>query len=137
MPVDIVVTDSIEKPTKIKRVSWESIPHGLMGVDIGDNTIELFTSEIYNARTAFINGPMGVFEQKKFERGTRSVLNSLVGVVENGGYAVAGGGDTLSALNSFGLRGKFSWESTGGGASLQFLEGETLPAIEALIGKKR
>ncbi len=135
LPVDVVVTNSIDNPTKIKSVSWESIPQNMTGVDIGDNSINLFTTEIGMAQTLFINGPMGVFEKEEFQHGTRSILQAFVKATDNGAYAVAGGGDTLAALGAFNLRNKLSWESTGGGASLTLLEGSPLPAVKALEEK--
>ena len=136
LPVDLIVSDSIDNPEKIETVSYENLQPHHYAPDIGDHTIELFKSAIFSSETIFVNGPMGVFEKEQFEAGTMLIFEALVKAVENGTFVVAGGGDTLSALKKFGFRGKLSWESTGGGASLKFIENGTLPAIEALLNKK-
>jgi len=135
-PIDCVVTDSLEKPNRIEVVHWDSIPEELGGVDIGPKTAELFASEILSARSVLINGPMGVFEVKPFDRGTRAVFEAIVEVTRKGGFTVAGGGETVEALNKLGFKGMLTHESTGGGASLEFLEGKTLPGIAALTDKE-
>lgn len=136
LPIDIVVTNSIESPKVIENVAWDSIPSNLEGVDIGKKTRELFAYEIVNARSAFINGPMGVFEVKPFDRGTIEIFEALAELTEKGGFTVAGGGETVEALNKLGFKGKLTHESTGGGASLEFMEGKVLPGIAALTDKK-
>ena len=105
------------------------IPEDKVGVDIGRRTIENFSSAIGSARTIFWNGPMGVFERPPFDRGTRAVAEAVAGVQA---FSVAGGGDTVAALQQTGLAEKLSHISTGGGASLEFLESGDLPGIAAL-----
>ena len=112
----------------------EEIPDNLMGLDIGPKTIELFSEEISKARTVIWNGPMGVFEVSPFSRGTFKVAEA---VAENAGAtSIVGGGDSVSAVKQAGVADKISHISTGGGASLEFLEGKKLPGVEALTDKK-
>ncbi len=121
---NVVVTDDDE----VDNVG-EDIPEGAKGMDIGTGTAEQFGEEIKKAKTVFWNGPMGVFEDERFEAGTRSVAEA---VAEAEGFTVVGGGDSASALAQFGLDDQVDHLSTGGGASLEFLEQGDLPGLKAL-----
>ncbi len=110
------------------------IPADAKGMDIGAATAEQFGEEIKKAKTVFWNGPMGVFEDERFEKGTRSVAEA---VAEAEGFTVVGGGDSASALAQFGLDDRVDHLSTGGGASLEFLEQGDLPGLEALRESRR
>lgn len=130
LPWDFVVADGPDA-TEAWDIVGEDIPSGMMGLDIGPRTANAWAQQILGARTVFWCGPMGVFEKEAFAHGTKLVA---VAVADCPGYTVTGGGDTAAALASFGLRGKVDFESTGGGASLEFLEGKKLPGIAALEG---
>jgi 3-phosphoglycerate kinase len=103
-----------------------------MGMDIGDRSIELFKEEISYANTIFWNGPLGVFEWDNFSKGTKSIATAIA---ESGAVAVAGGGDTIAALKKYNLFSKFTHVSSGGGASMELLEGKELPGIASLMDK--
>jgi len=133
LPVDFVVADAIEADVDTKVVGREEIPSGMMGLDIGPTTIELFKGAVARARTIFWNGPMGVFEMKPFETGTREVA---VAVSRNNRAAsIVGGGDSVAALKKFDLEERVTFVSTGGGASMKLLEGSDLPGLTALLDR--
>jgi phosphoglycerate kinase len=104
----------------------------MLGLDVGPKTVELFKKELKNAKTIVWNGPLGVFEMDKFDKGTREVANFIAGLKTT---SIIGGGDTAAAIAKFKLEDKMSHISTGGGASLEYLEGKTLPGIAALADK--
>jgi phosphoglycerate kinase len=132
LPTDHVVAEKIDPNAIVQTVT--SIPANLMALDIGPNTIEAFTEEIARAATILWNGPMGVFEVAPFAKGTFKVARA---VAENvGATSIVGGGDSVSAVNAAGVADKITHISTGGGASLEFLEGKKLPGVEALTDKK-
>lgn len=135
LPVDHVVADRIDGNAKAQTVgTGQAIPANLMGLDIGPATVELFTEEISRAATIVWNGPMGVFEIAPFAKGTFRVARA---VAENAGAtSIVGGGDSVSAVTAAGVADKISHISTGGGASLEFLEGKRLPGVEALNDKR-
>lgn len=135
LPVDVLVVKEISPDSPAKTVSYDSIPPDWTGVDIGQATIQLYTDEILSAKTVFMNGPMGIFEIDKFAEGTRGVLEAMAEVASRGDIAVVGGGDSASSAKQLGFADQMSHVSTGGGASLEFLEGKTLPGIEALTNK--
>jgi 3-phosphoglycerate kinase len=135
LPVDCIVAREISAAAESMLVSTGDIPEDWTGVDIGDKTIELFKRELVAAKTAFWNGPLGVFEIPKFSGGTKKVAKIMADITKKGAKTVIGGGDSVAALNQLGLAGKISHVSTGGGASLELLEGKTLPGIEALSDK--
>ncbi|MBN2070886.1 MAG: phosphoglycerate kinase [Candidatus Krumholzibacteriota bacterium] len=135
LPVDCVVADHVSNNADHKTVSTGGIPEGWTGVDIGDSTISIFTEEILGAGTVFWNGPMGVFEIPDFSNGTRMIARAIVEATAKGVVSVIGGGDSAAALNQLGLAGKVSHLSTGGGASLEFLEGKILPGVVPLDDK--
>jgi 3-phosphoglycerate kinase len=110
----------------------EEIPENMAGYDIGEKSIENFKKEINSAKTIFWNGPMGVFENEKFKNGTIEIAKEIAKRTSEGAFSLAGGGETVSAIKLAGVKDKFSYISTGGGASLEFMEKGTLPGIEAL-----
>jgi 3-phosphoglycerate kinase len=132
LPVDHVVTDNIETSQNIKTTNGEAIEKGWIGVDIGPKTIKLFAEKLSKAKTVVWNGPVGIFENEKFAAGTKALAKAIAGAKVT---SVIGGGDTAAAVAEFGFEDKMSHISTGGGASLEYLEGKTLPGIAALADK--
>ncbi|MGE5432414.1 MAG: phosphoglycerate kinase [Syntrophomonadaceae bacterium] len=132
LPVDVVVTSDFSNDSPSEVVDIKNIPADRMGMDIGPKTIELFKKEILKSRTVIWNGPMGVFEFDNFATGTNAVAQALVEATEKGATTIIGGGDSAAAIKKAGLEDKVSHVSTGGGASLEFLEGKTLPGVAAL-----
>lgn len=132
LPIDTVVTDNFKEPTVNKTVSVDEIPADLLGVDIGPQTVKLFTEAIVSAKTVIWNGPMGVFEVPQFAVGTRAVAEALT---KSTGTTIVGGGDSAAAIEQMGFASKVSHVSTGGGASLEFLEGIELPGVAVLTNK--
>jgi phosphoglycerate kinase len=129
LPVDVVVADAMEEGTNFETVQVDAIPSGKMGLDIGPETVELFGGHISGASTVFWNGPMGVFEIDDFARGTEGVARA---VADSGATSVVGGGDSVAAVNKLGLEDEMSHISTGGGASLEYVEGKELPGVAVL-----
>ncbi len=132
LPLDHVVTDDIEKALNVKVTSAESIEQGFMGVDIGPKTIRSFCDKISQAKTIVWNGPLGIFENDKFSRGSQEIAKAIA---SSKATSVIGGGDTAACVAKFSLEDKMSHISTGGGASLEYLEGKVLPGIAALADK--
>ena len=134
LPVDHVVADKVAPDARVKHVGeGQPIPADMIALDIGPKSIELFTTEIGTARTIVWNGPMGVFEIDAFSKGTRKIAEA---VADNGAAtSIVGGGDSVAAIKAAGVADKISHISTGGGASLEFLEGKKLPGVEALTNK--
>ena len=139
LPVDCMVTDFFDFEARnvgtLKEISADSIPAGWQSLDIGSKSIEIFRSVIEDARTVIWNGPMGVFEIDKTARGTYAIAELLSQVTAKGATTVIGGGDSASAVDKAGVADQVSHVSTGGGASLEFIEGKTLPGIAALTDK--
>ena len=129
LPVDVVVAEAMEEGTASETVAVDGIPQGKMGLDIGAETVALFEGYISDASTIFWNGPMGVFEIDDFAKGTEGVARA---VAESGATSVVGGGDSVAAVNKLGLEDRMSHISTGGGASLEYVEGKELPGIAVL-----
>ncbi|MDQ3863972.1 MAG: phosphoglycerate kinase, partial [Actinomycetota bacterium] len=129
LPVDVVVAEAMEEGAESETVAPGGIPPGKMGLDIGPQTVALFEGYISEARTIFWNGPMGVFEVDDFARGTEGVARA---VAESGATSVVGGGDSVAAVNKLGLEDRLGHISTGGGASLEYVEGKGLPGIAVL-----
>lgn len=129
LPGDLIVADAFSSQAETKAVPAEQIPEGWMGLDIGPRTCALYVDKIEEAKTVFWNGPMGAFEMKPFEMGTRAVAEA---VASSQALTVSGGGDTIAAINRFHLAGRLDHVSTGGGAAMEFLEGKELPGIVAL-----
>ncbi|WP_063126470.1 phosphoglycerate kinase [Nocardia fusca] len=133
LPRDIVVADSFSADAESKVVSAHEIPDGWLGLDIGPDSVQRFAVLLTEARTVFWNGPMGVFEFEKFAAGTRGVAEAIATATGKGAFTVVGGGDSAAAVRALGIpEGDFSHISTGGGASLEYLEGKTLPGISVL-----
>ena len=132
LPVDVVVTEEFSNHSPFETVSVENIPANKMGLDIGPETIKLFKDELLKSKTIVWNGPMGVFEMDNFTKGTFAISQALVKATENGSVTVVGGGDSAAAISKAGLEDKVSHVSTGGGASLEFLEGKILSGVAAL-----
>jgi phosphoglycerate kinase len=133
LPVDIVVADKFAADSPSEIVGAEAIPDGKMGLDIGPGSVKRFTSLLSNAETIFWNGPMGVFEFPAFAAGTKGVAEVIAAATAKGAFSVVGGGDSAAAVRALGLpEDGFSHISTGGGASLEYLEGKTLPGLEVL-----
>ena len=129
LPSDVVAAAAFEADAESKVVPYHGLPEGWLGLDIGPETRERFAGTIAEARTIFWNGPMGVFEWPRFAEGTKAVAEA---VASSEAYSVVGGADSARALAELGLTERVSWVSTGGGASLELLEGRTLPGVEAL-----
>lgn len=129
LPVDVVATDDIKDPKIIKIIPAQDIPDNLMAADIGPATVKLFNEVIKDCETIIWNGPLGAYETQKFSRGTFSVAHAIA---DTYAYSIIGGGDTADAVDRAGNRDSMSFTSTGGGASLELLEGEVLPAFEVL-----
>ncbi len=132
VPIDAVCGREFKNDTEIITVDADKIPSDMMGLDIGEKTVELFTKAIEKANTIIWNGPMGVFEMDNFENGTRKIAEALG---KSSAITIVGGGDSAAAAAKFGLSDSMSHISTGGGASLEYLEGKVLPGIEVLEEK--
>ena len=129
LPIDHVCGDSPDEKSKKVIVGEQAIPGELLGLDIGPQTVAAYRKEILGAKTVFWNGPMGLFEVAAFAQGTRAVAQALCEVK---GTTVIGGGDSAAAIEEMGFSAKVSHVSTGGGASLEFIEGRELPGLKAL-----
>lgn len=135
LPVDFVIADAFRADARTQVVSKGNIPVGWRGMDIGPRTVELFRQELKNAQTVVWNGPLGVFEFSPFSQGTNAIARVLADLTSRGVTTIIGGGDTAAAIVKAGLSDRVSHISTGGGASLEFLEGKVLPGIAALSDK--
>jgi phosphoglycerate kinase len=133
LPMDIVVAEKFAADSAPRTVAADAIPDDTMGLDIGPGSVKRFAALLSNAQTVFWNGPMGVFEFPAFAVGTKGVAEAIVAATGKGAFSVVGGGDSAAAVRALGIpEGDFSHISTGGGASLEYLEGKTLPGIEVL-----
>lgn len=132
LPVDSVAADKFAADAATQVVSNDNIPAGWMGLDIGPASVALFSETIQASKTILWNGPMGVFEMEAFQKGTKGVADAIVTATANGAFSLVGGGDSVAAVNQFGLADKVSYVSTGGGAMLEFFEGKVLPGIAAI-----
>ncbi|MBD0861504.1 phosphoglycerate kinase [Gordonia sp. zg691] len=133
LPVDVVVADKFAADAQADTVAADAIPDGWMGLDIGPESVKRFAAVLAGAKTIFWNGPSGVFEFEKFSAGTRGVAEAIAGATANGAFSVVGGGDSAAAVRTLGLPDSdFSHISTGGGASLEYLEGKELPGLTVL-----
>lgn len=132
LPVDIEVADNFAADANHKTVDRENIPADWMGLDIGPRSIQLFADELKTAKTIVWNGPMGVFEMDAFAKGTIELARIIAALTQQGAVSIIGGGDSAAAIVKAGVKDKITHISTGGGASLEFLEGKKLPGIEAV-----
>jgi len=135
LPIDHLLANKIDKDAETKECTVVDIPEGFIGVDIGKNSIDRIAGIIKGAKTIVWNGPMGVFEIEKFQNGTKQVALLVAEATKNGATSVVGGGDSVSAVKKFAVADKISHISTGGGASLELLEGKILPGIDVLLDK--
>ncbi len=132
LPADSVVADKFANDAETKTVDNNHIGKGWMGLDIGSEAIKQFRQVIMDSKTILWNGPMGVFEMKKFQEGTKAIAEAVADATQNGAYSLVGGGDSVAAVNQFNLADKVSYVSTGGGALLEYFEGKELPGIAAI-----
>jgi phosphoglycerate kinase len=129
LPTDTVAAATFDPDAEAKIVAYDAVPEGWLGLDIGLESRELFAAQLAEARTIFWNGPMGVFEWPRFAAGTKAVAEA---VAASDAYSVVGGADSVRAVSELGLDERISWISTGGGASLELLEGKELPGVAAI-----
>ena len=132
LPEDSVVADAFSNGATITTADSRGIPSGWMGLDIGAQSIARFSEVIQQSRVVLWNGPMGVFEMPNFSHGTKAIAQALVDATHSGAFTLVGGGDSVAAINQFGLADQVSYVSTGGGAMLEALEGTDLPGIAAI-----
>jgi phosphoglycerate kinase len=132
LPTDVVIADKFDKEANAQTVSVESIPDGWMGLDIGSDSVQVFQAALADCKTVIWNGPMGVFEFDKFAQGTEAIARTLADLTKTGTITIIGGGDSVAAVEKVGVAEQMSHISTGGGASLELLEGKVLPGIAAL-----
>jgi phosphoglycerate kinase len=129
LPTDVVAAEAFEPDAEARVVAWNDVPEGWLALDIGPETRETFAERIAEARTVFWNGPMGVFEWERFAAGTKAVADAVAAA---DAHTVVGGGDSVRAIEELGLAERIDWVSTGGGASLELLEGKELPGVAAI-----
>lgn len=132
LPPDSVVADKFAADANTKTVSNDHIPEGWMGLDIAEESVDLFGNIIMGSKIILWNGPMGVFEMDKFQYGTKEIAKLVANATAKGAFSLVGGGDSVAAVNKFGLADKVSYVSTGGGAMLEYFEGKELPGIAAI-----
>ncbi|OLT61996.1 phosphoglycerate kinase [Moorena bouillonii] len=132
LPTDVVIADNFAPDANSQTVSIEAIPDGWMGLDIGPDSVKVFQEALADCKTVIWNGPMGVFEFDKFAKGTEAIANSMAELTKTGASTIIGGGDSVAAVEKVGVADQMSHISTGGGASLELLEGKVLPGIAAL-----
>ncbi len=133
LPSDTVISDDFNNNARRDICKMEAVPDGWIGMDIGPMTREKYAGIIGNSKTILWNGPMGVFEMSNFEEGTKAVALAVAQATEGGAYSLIGGGDSVAAINKYGLGDKVSYVSTGGGAMLECLEGKVLPGVKAIL----
>jgi phosphoglycerate kinase len=132
LPLDNVIADAFSNDAKTGIAKTGQIPDGWMGLDIGPETVALFSKEVEESKTILWNGPMGVFEMEKFLTGTKAIAEAVVKATENGAFSLIGGGDSAAAVSKFNLTNEVSYVSTGGGALLEYMEGKELPGVKAI-----
>lgn len=133
LPVDVVGADSFSNDAKTQIFDVDKIPDGWQGLDAGPKTLSLFSEVIAKSRTILWNGPIGVFEMENFAKGTITLGEAIGKATKNGAFSLVGGGDSVAAVKQFGLEDQMSYVSTGGGAMLEMLEGQTLPGVAAIL----
>lgn len=134
LPEDSVIADKFDANANTQVCPSDAIPDGWMGLDIGPKAEGIFAEVIRKSRTILWNGPMGVFEMEKFQKGTKAIAVAIAEATQNGSFSLVGGGDSVAAVNQFGFADKVSYVSTGGGAMLEYFEGKVLPGIAAVQG---
>ncbi len=134
LPVDAINADAFDANANTQALKIDLTPDGWMGLDIGSETIKIFSQVIENSKTILWNGPMGVFEMEKFSMGTSAIALAVAKATEKGAFSLVGGGDSVAAVNKLNLVDKISYVSTGGGAMLEYMEGKELPGIKAIRG---
>ncbi len=134
LPADSIIADKFSADAMVSGSLSNDIPDGWMGLDIGEMACETFSKVISHSKTILWNGPMGVFEMEHFKHGTKCIAEAIAEATSNGAFSLVGGGDSVAAVNEFGLAEKVSYVSTGGGALLEFFEGKELPGIKAIAG---
>lgn len=132
LPTDSIIADSFSNDANTGIAQNDNIKDGWMGLDIGPDSIKVFSKVVENSKTILWNGPMGVFEMDKFEQGTKAIADAVVKATENGAFSLIGGGDSAAAVAKFGLTNEVSYVSTGGGALLEYMEGKELPGVKAI-----
>ncbi|NEQ85225.1 MAG: phosphoglycerate kinase [Moorea sp. SIO2I5] len=132
LPTDVVIADNFAPDANSQTVSIEAIPDGWMGLDIGPDSVKVFQDALADCKTVIWNGPMGVFEFDQFAKGTEAIANTMAELTKTGASTIIGGGDSVAAVEKVGVADQMSHISTGGGASLELLEGKVLPGIAAL-----
>ncbi|HLP11120.1 MAG TPA: phosphoglycerate kinase [Flavobacteriales bacterium] len=133
LPIDTKTADKFDNNAKTGMSAINAVPEGMMGLDIGPESIKKFTDVIKKSKTVLWNGPMGVFEMSNFEEGTKAVALAVAAATETGAYTLIGGGDSVAAINKYKLANKVSYVSTGGGALLEYIENGTLVGVEAIL----
>ena len=133
LPVDSLVSQQFSNESSVEIVDIQQIPEGWIGLDIGPQTIKHYTEVVRGSQTIIWNGPMGVFEMSNFKNGSRAMAHAIAHATTKGAFSLIGGGDTVAALNEFGLADQVSYVSTGGGALLEYMEGKTLPGVAAIL----
>ena len=134
LPSDTLAAEAFDNNAKRRVCFADEIPDGWMGLDIGHETQKKFAQVINESSTILWNGPMGVFEMSNFAEGTKKIAEAIVQATNNGAYSLIGGGDSVAAINKYGLADKVSYVSTGGGAMLEYIEGKELPGVLAIDG---
>ena len=132
LPTDSIIADNFSNDANTDTAQNDNIKDGWMGLDIGPDSIKVFSEVVENSKTILWNGPMGVFEMEKFEQGTKAIADAVVKATENGAFSLIGGGDSAAAVAKFGLTNDVSYVSTGGGALLEYMEGKELPGVKAI-----
>jgi phosphoglycerate kinase len=132
LPSDSIIADKFDAKALTSTAPSHDIPDGWMGLDIGENACEQFSNVIKRSKTILWNGPMGVFEMESFRHGTKAIALAVAAATKNGAFSLVGGGDSVAAVNMFGLADQVSYVSTGGGALLEYFEGKELPGIAAI-----
>ncbi len=134
LPVDNVIADAFDNNARRDLSKADEVPDGWMGLDIGEETLQVYEQVISQSKTILWNGPMGVFEMENFQQGTKRIAESIATATQTGAFSLIGGGDSVAAINKFHLSDKVSYVSTGGGAMLEYMEGKELPGIKAITG---
>ncbi|MCM5530350.1 phosphoglycerate kinase [Parasegetibacter sp. NRK P23] len=132
LPADSVIADNFAADANTQTAASNEIPDGWMGLDVGPEAAKAFAEVILRSKTILWNGPMGVFEMEKFQKGTKAIADAVAEATEKGAFSLVGGGDSVAAVNQFGYTEKVSYVSTGGGAMLEYFEGKELPGIAAV-----